>query len=253
MAKIKTDENQLDLFSVAPVEAKPEVASVAAVAPVVVEAVVEAKPVERVAAPVLAQALKSENPVGFVDGGIKTSFPTEIIDNAVKSATVSENIQSFLKAKEETVEAAEVKPFIEIAGQVKMDAITFSQSMPTENRFISLSQHSDMVIITPIPEDGSLNLKAMKENYPTFVTQVQKVSEDFIPDALSNLEFLDKLRTIVDGKAKASKNLDSEEIAALEKAFISNIDEGDVDFDEEPSVEADEPTVEKPKAKTLKM
>jgi hypothetical protein len=248
MAKIKTDENQLDLFSVAPVEAKPEVASVAAVAPVVVEAVVEAKPVvaevskpvETVVAPVQAQAVKSEEPVA-------------VVETVVKSATVSENIQSFLKAKEETVEAAEVKPFIEIAGQVKMDAITFSQSMPTENRFISLSQHSDMVIITPIPEDGSLNLKAMKDNYPTFVTQIQKVSEDFIPDALSNLEFLDKLRTIVDGKAKASKNLDSEEIAALEKAFISNIDEGDVDFEEEPSVEADEPTVEKPKAKTLKM
>jgi hypothetical protein len=252
MAKIKTDENQLDLFSMAPVEAKVDVAPVTEVAPVVVA---EAKPVELVVAPVLAQALKSETPVGFVDGGIKTSFPTEIIDNAVKSATVSENIQSFLKAKEDTVEAAEVKPFVEIAGQVKMDAITFAQSLPTENRFISLSQHSDMVIITPIPEDGSLTLKSMKDNYPTFVTQVQKVSEDFIPDALSNLEFLDKLRTIVDGKAKASKNLDSKEIAELERAFISNIDEGDVDFDEEPRVDADEQKVEKPAAtpKKLKM
>lgn len=255
MAKIKTDENQLDLFSVAPVEAKPEVASVAAVAPVVVEAVVESKPVERVAAPVLAQALKSETPVGFVDGGIKTSFPTEIIDNAVKSATVSENIQSFLKAKEETVEAAEVKQFVEIAGQVKMDAIAFSQSMPTENRFVSLSQHSDMVIITPIPEDGSLTLKSMKDNYPTFVTQVQKVSEDFIPDALSNLEFLDKIRTIVEGKIKASKQFDTKEVEA-EMAFISKIDQGEVDFDEEPTAEANvEPTVEKPAvtAKKLKM
>lgn len=246
MAKIKTDDNQLDLFSVAPVEAKPEVVSVAAVASAVVEVVAEAKPVvaevskpvETVVAPV--QVVKSEESVA-------------VVETVVKSATVSENIQSFLKAKEETVEASEVKPFIEIAGQVKMDAITFSQSMPTENRFISLSQHSDMVIITPIPEDGSLTLKSMKDNYPTFVTQVQKVSEDFIPDALSNLEFLEKLRTIVDGKAKASKNLDSEEIAALEMAFISNIDEGDVDFDEEPSVEVDQPTVEKTKVKTLKM
>jgi hypothetical protein len=240
MAKIKTDENQLDLFSVAPVEAKPEVASVAAVTPVVVEAVVEAKPVvAEIAKPVVAEVIKSEEPVA-------------VVDTVVKSATVSENIQSFLKAKEETVEATDVKPFIEIAGQVKMDAITFSQSMPTENRFVSLSQHSDMVIITPIPEDGSLTLKAMKENYPTFVTQVQKVTEDFIPDALSNLEFLDKIRTIVEGKIKAGIQFDSKEVDK-EMAFIGKIDQGDVDFDEEPSVEIDEPTVEKPKAKTLKM
>lgn len=247
MAKIKTDENQLDLFSVATTEAKPEVVSVAAVAPVVVEAVVEvkpvvaevAKPVETVVAPIEAQVVKSEEPVA-------------VVDTVVKSATVSENIQSFLKAKEETVEATEVKPFVEIAGQVKMDAITFSQSMPTENRFVSLSQHSDMVIITPIPEDGSLTLKSMKENYPTFVTQVQKVSEDFIPDALSNLEFLDKIRTIVEGKIKAGIQFDSKEVDK-EMAFIGKIDQGDVDFDEEPSVEVDEPTVEKPKAKTLKM
>ena len=240
MAKIKTDENQLDLFSMAPVESKADVAPVTEVAPVVVA---EAKPVEVVVAPVVVAEAK---PVEVVVAHV-------VVAEVVKPATVSENIQSFLKAKEDTVEAAEVKPFVEIAGQVKMDAIAFSQSLPTENRFISLSQHSDMVIITPIPEDGSLTLKSMKDNYPTFVTQVQKVSEDFIPDALSNLEFLDKLRTIVDGKAKASKNLDSKEIAELEKAFISNIDEGDVDFDEEPRVDADEQKVEKPAATPKKL
>lgn len=223
MAKIKTDENQLDLFSMAPVEAKADVAPVTEVAPVVVA---EAKAVELVVAPA-------------------------VVAEVVKPATVSENIQSFLKAKEDTVEAAAVKPFVEIAGQVKMDAVTFAQSLPTENRFVSLSQHSEMVIITPIPEDGSLTLKGMKENYPTFVTQVQKVSEDFIPDALSNLEFLEKIRTIVEGKLKAGIQFDKEAVDK-EMAFIGNIDQGDVDFDE-PSVESDEPAVEKPKAKGLKM
>lgn len=161
MAKIKTDENQLDLFSMAPVEAKADVAPVTEVAPVVVA---EAKAVELVVAPVVVAEAK---PVEVV-------VAPAVVAEVVKPATVSENIQSFLKAKEDTVEAAAVKPFVEIAGQVKMDAVTFAQSLPTENRFVSLSQHSEMVIITPIPEDGSLTLKGMKENYPTFVTQVQK-------------------------------------------------------------------------------
>lgn len=238
MAKIKTDENQLDLFSMAPVEAKADVAPVTEVAPVVVA---EAKAVELVVAPVVVAEAK---PVEVV-------FAPAVVAEVVKPATVSENIQSFLKAKEDTVEAAAVKPFVEIAGQVKMDAVTFAQSLPTENRFVSLSQHSEMVIITPIPEDGSLTLKGMKENYPTFVTQVQKVSEDFIPDALSNLEFLEKIRTIVEGKLKAGIQFDKEAVDK-EMAFIGNIDQGDVDFDE-PSVESDEPAVEKPKAKGLKM
>jgi hypothetical protein len=237
MAKIKTDENQLDLFSMAPVEAKADVAPVTEVAPVVVA---EAKPVELVVAPVVVAEAK---PVEVV--------VAPVVAEVIKPATVSENIQSFLKAKEDTVEAAEAKPFVEIAGQVKMDAVTFAQSLPTENRFVSLSQHSEMVIITPIPEDGSLTLKGMKENYPTFVTQVQKVSEDFIPDALSNLEFLEKIRTIVEGKLKAGIQFDKEAVDK-EMAFIGNIDQGDVDFDE-PAVESDEPAVEKPKAKGLKM
>ena len=238
MAKIKTDENQLDLFSMAPVEAKADVAPVTEVAPVVVA---EAKAVELVVAPVVVAEAK---PVEVV-------VAPAVVAEVVKPATVSENIQSFLKAKEDTVEAAAVKPFVEIAGQVKMDAVTFAQSLPTENRFVSLSQHSEMVIITPIPEDGSLTLKGMKENYPTIVTQVQKVSEDFIPDALSNLEFLEKIRTIVEGKLKAGIQFDKEAVDK-EMAFIGNIDQGDVDFDE-PSVESDEPAVEKPKAKGLKM
>lgn len=236
MAKIKSDENQLDLFSVAPVEAKLDEVKVASVAPAVVEyespVVAESKPVEVVVAPVavVAQIEEIEKPL----------------------AKVSEDIQSFLKAKEES---SEVKQFVEIAGQVKMDAIAFSQSLPDENRFVSLSQHSDMVIITPIPEDGSLTLKSMKDNYPTFVTQVQRVTEDSVPDAITNLEFLDKLRTIVEGKMKAGKNVDSKEVEA-EMAFIGRIDQGEVDFDaDEITAEAAEPSVEKPevKAKKLKM
>lgn len=235
MAKNKADENQLDLFSMAPVEVKPEVASVA---PVVVEAVVETKPVvAEIAKPVVVEVAA---PVVDIKSVVEQPLETQ-----------KDSIQTFLKAKEETIAAEEVKSFVEIAGQVKMDAISFSQSIPDENRFVSLSLHSDMVIITPIPEDGSLNLKAMKENYPTFVTQVQKVTEDSIPDPIANLEFLDKLRTIVEGKLKAGIQFDKKEVDK-EMAFIGNIDQGDVDFDE-PTVEADEPAVEKPKAKGLKM
>lgn len=231
MAKNKADENQLDLFSMAPVEVKPEVASVA---PVVVEAVVETKHVvAEIAKPVVVEVAA---PVVDIKSVVEQPLETQ-----------KDSIQTFLKAKEETIAAEEVKSFVEIAGQVKMDAISFSQSIPDENRFVSLSLHSDMVIITPIPEDGSLNLKAMKENYPTFVTQVQKVTEDSIPDPIANLEFLDKLRTIFEGKLKAGIQFDKKEVDK-EMAFIGNIDQGDVDFDE-PTVEA----VEKPKAKGLKM
>lgn len=68
---------------------------------------------------------------------------------------------------------------------------------------------------------------------------------------MSNLEFLEKIRTIVEGKLKAGIQFDKEAVDK-EMAFIGNIDQGDVDFDE-PSVESDEPAVEKPKAKGLKM
>lgn len=286
MAKNKADENQLDLFSIdtAKVDlSKIEKPAVDSIEPVSLSnrginsgfipklptanlgkilgntqtknldepvAMVDGGISDKFPTAIFDKVIEKPAPVAMVDGGISNKFPTAVFD---KPASVSEDIQSFLKTKEETVEAVDNKKFVEIAGQVKMDAIAFAHNMPTENRFVSLSQHSDMVIITPIPEDGSLTLKTMKENYPTFVTQVQKVTEDFIPDALSNLEFLDKIRTIVEGKIKASKHFDSKEVEA-EMAFISKIDQGDVDFDEEPTVEAAvEPTVEKPTAKKLKM
>lgn len=241
MAKNKADENQLDLFSVSPVEAKQTV-EVAAVTPIAVN--YDAPIAEKINPQVESKPHDSLTVVKEVT--------PNLVSAQVEVSPVNEGIKSFLKAKEE--EVSEVKQFVEIAGQVKMDAISFSQSIPSENRFVSLSQHSDMVIITPIPEDGSLNLKTMKDNYPTFVTQVQRVSEDFIPDPISNLEFLDKLRTIVEGKMKASKQFDGKEIEA-EMAFISKIDQGDVDFDsDEVAVEA-EPAVEvKPAVKKgLKM
>lgn len=242
MAKMKVDENQLDLFAQAPVEAK-----------------VEAEPV----APAVEIIKPITESTVMVDGGLSKGLTVGALEKLQKSMeanksvvdekpTVNEDIQSFLKSKEEPAQA-EVKQFVEIAGQVKMDAITFSQSIPDENRFVSLSLHSDMVIITPIPEDGSLNLKAMKDNYPTFITQVQRVTEDSIPDPIANLEFLDKLRTIVEGKLKAGKQFDSKEVEA-EMAFISKIDQGDVDFDAD-EVSTEEPSVEKQevKAKKLKM
>lgn len=197
MSKRRIDENQLDLFT----QGTKEVESV-------------------VPAPVAAQPF-IENPVVAEESVIAK---VEVVE--------PKSVQTFLKEKE--VEVESVKPvMVEVVGQVKMTENEFIMSIPDENRFVSLSMHSDMVIITPIPEDGSLNLKLMKEQYPTFVTQVQKIND--LGDQFANIEFLDKLKDLADGKKKAGKTLDSKEVEA-EINFIDKLESGEIEVEDEKPV-----------------
>lgn len=197
MSKRRIDENQLDLFT----QGTKEVESV-------------------VPAPVAAQPF-IENPVVAEESVIAK---VEVVE--------AKSVQTFLKEKE--VEVESVKPvMVEVVGQVKMTENEFIMSIPDENRFVSLSMHSDMVIITPIPEDGSLNLKLMKEQYPTFVTQVQKIND--LGDQFANIEFLDKLKDLADGKKKAGKTLDSKEVEA-EINFIDKLESGEIEVEDEKPV-----------------
>lgn len=220
MAKNKNNDNQLDLFSGiqspnVSQEVKEEVTPVAAAVKEVVVPVVEAV-VEK---PVVVAAVETPK---------------------VEEKAVSEGIQSFLKNKEAVAETVEPVALVEMAGQVKMNVSTFIESFPVDSRFVSLSMHSDMIIVTPMPEDNSLTLKMMKDNYPTFVTQVQRVSEDTIIDNVNNMEFLEKVRTIVDGKIKAGaiKGLDDKAIDA-ELRFIDKLESGEIELVEEETAEVE--------------
>lgn len=214
MAKKNKNENtnQLDLFG-EPVQSAPEVVAVQPVvtAPVVVEPVTVA-PIAEVVKPVV-----------------------EVKEPVVETTSV----QAFLKGKTEEVEAPAL---VEIAGQVKMTELEFTTSLAVENRFVSLSIHSPMVIVTPIPEDGSLNLKTMKEQFPTFVTQVQKVND--LGDQFANVEFLEKLKNMVDSKKKLAKTVDEKEIAD-ELLFIDRLERGEIEIADEENDNVEAPAVKK--------
>lgn len=224
MAKNKNHENQLDLFSGVQ---SPNVSQ---------ETVAVTTPVEAVVPEVVVVA------------PVATPVVVEPVVAKAEEKVVSEGIQSFLKNKEAVAESVESSSLVEIVGQVKMNAATFIESFPVDSRFVSLSMHSDMIIVTPMPEDNSLTLKMMKDNYPTFVTQVQRVSEDAIIDNVNNMEFLEKVRTIVEGKIKAGagKALDDKAIDA-ELKFIDKLESGEIELAEDENSDVEVKAVEKPK------
>jgi len=227
MAKNRKDENQLDLFG----NGNSDV--------VHSDNKAETVKVEAVGTDILKSVDKKEENIPAVS------------ELKAEKSVVSDSIQGFLKNKEESVTVKDDQPsnaMIEIVGQIKMDVNTFITNIPDENRFVSLSMHSDMIIITPIPEDGSITLKNMKEMYPTFVTQAQKLNDESILSSEDNMQLLDKLQTIVDGKRKIGKNLDNKAIEN-EIKFIDKLEKGEIELidDEEPKVEA--PVAKKSKLK----
>lgn len=135
----------------------------------------------------------------------------------------------------------------EIAGQVKTDIYNFVSDISYETRFVSLAFDSDVVIITPYSEDNSITLKDIKELYPSFVTQLQKVTGEKILDASDNMNFIEKLQTIIDSKklnmavalkAKEVKELDS--FIDEQVHLISELERGEFDLsDDLPEVEVD--------------
>ncbi len=218
MAKQKNNDNQMDLF-------KSEVISA------------------EVDSPKIEDKVETLSVVSEQPSVVKAE---EVVVSKVEETVVepTNSVQAFLKEKEAEVSSVTM---VEIVGQVKMSEHDFIQSVPEENRFVSLSMHSDDIIITPIPEDGSIKLKDMKDKYPNFVTQIQKA--DDLADQFTNMEFLEKVKDLVAGKKKAGKTLDDKEIKA-EVSFINKLENGDITVDEDESPQVEEkvvPKVAKPK------
>lgn len=192
MAKKKLDENQMDLFKDAQVFE--EKVELTNVAP---EATIVAE-----------------------------KAPEQVVE--VKSET---GIRDFLIAKEETIAVAKVD--IEIAGQELMTREQFINSVPVESRFVSLSTtNENEVLVTQLPEDGSLNLKSLKEKLPNYVTQLQKVDENTLIDSFDNIALLEKLEKLVTArKMVAIKDLDLKQIDS-EISLIDKLESGDLEIDD---------------------
>ncbi len=146
----------------------------------------------------------------------------------VKSET---GIRDFLIAKEENIAVAKVD--VEIAGQELMTREQFINSVPVESRFVSLSTiNENEVLVTQFPEDGSLNLKTLKEKLPNYVTQLQKVDENTLIDSFDNIALLEKLEKLVTArKMVAIKDLDLKQIDS-EISLIDKLESGDLEIDD---------------------
>lgn len=181
----------------------------------------------------------------------EVSFVNEVLPTFENKVETNSTIKDFLISKENNS--------IEISGQVKMTRDDFINSIPSEDRFVSIPKIDDnTVTVTAIPEDGSLTLRTMKENFPTFVTQVQKMKELEIIDSMDNMALLEKLENIIEGKKIASikendiKKIDSKissEIANIGDLNSINIDEDS--FDDKVEVEVEKK--EKNKKSNLKI
>lgn len=148
---------------------------------------------------------------------------SQLIAEEIKVASVenSDSITTFLKSKDVS---------FEISGQVEMTREDFTNSTPENSRFVSISIiPNDKVLVTPSQEDGSLTLKIMKDNFPGYVTQLQRVTDSTFIDSFDNLNLLERLENIIEGKTIATiKN--SSKSKEIEKEFLANKD-SDSDID----------------------
>lgn len=192
MAKKKLDENQMDLFK---------------------DAQVFEEKVE----------LTNVSPEATI---VSEKATEQVVE--VKSET---GIRDFLIAKEENIAVAKVD--VEIAGQELMTREQFINSVPVESRFVSLSTtNENEVLITQLPEDGSLNLKILKEKLPNYVTQLQKLDENTLIDSFDNIALLEKLEKLVTArKMVAIKDLDLKQIDS-EISLIDKLESGDLEIDD---------------------
>ena len=206
MAKnIKSNENQMDLFSGTS------------------DKVETLKTVE--------QNLEKAVEVTIEAPVMKSPVAAIIVSDEVSSVMSNNGIKDFLQAKEETIEKEETIS-LEISGQLKFSRDGFVNSIPVESRFVSLSVADDnVVIVTPYQEDGSLTLKSMKESFPGFVTQLQKVNENTFIDSVDNMDLLDKLENIIEGKriVLMRDGIDIKKIDA-EILFIDKLESGEVEI-----------------------
>lgn len=198
----------------------------------------------------------NENQMGLFDKQVEQENIIEVAltNNIVPKVQedlkeVSNPIKDFLQAKEVTS--------VEVSGQVKMTRDDFINSVPSEDRFVSISSIDDkFVTVTIIPEDGSLTLKGMKELFPELVTQVQKIKDLEIIDSIDNMALIEKLENIIEGKKIAAiKELDIKKIDSKIDSDIASIgDLNSINIEDEVYEEKVEEKVEqKSKRNTLKV
>jgi len=192
MAKKKLDENQMDLFKNAQV---------------------------------------FEEKVELTNVASEATIVSEKATEQVVEVKSETGIRDFLIAKEENIAVAKVD--IEISGQELMTREQFINSVPVESRFVSLSTiNENEVLVTQFPEDGSLNLKTLKEKLPNYVTQLQKVDENTLIDSFDNIALLEKLEKLVTArKMVAIKDLDLKQIDS-EISLIDKLESGDLEIDD---------------------
>lgn len=192
MAKKKLDENQMDLFKNAQV---------------------------------------FEEKVELTNVASEATIVSEKATEQVVEVKSETGIRDFLIAKEENIAVAKVD--VEISGQELMTREQFINSVPVESRFVSLSTiNENEVLVTQFPEDGSLNLKTLKEKLPNYVTQLQKVDENTLIDSFDNIALLEKLEKLVTArKMVAIKDLDLKQIDS-EISLIDKLESGDLEIDD---------------------
>lgn len=86
----------------------------------------------------------------------------------------------------------------------------FINEIAYENRFVSIEMSTGKFKITEI--DSGLTLNDMKKQNPDFITQLQKVNDENVPDKTDNVVFIEKLRDlrgkrqILESLSKVKKN-----------------------------------------------
>lgn len=115
----------------------------------------------------------------------------------------------------------------------------FIDNLATESRFVSINTKTGGIMITPIADGATLI--DMKKDNPDFITQVQKVSDEYIPDKSDNIPVYERLRDLRNKKML---------IESIPKDFKDGIDKDAVslinELKSESQYDADDTDIEEP-------
>lgn len=115
----------------------------------------------------------------------------------------------------------------------------FIDNLATESRFVSINIKTGGIMITPIADGATLI--DMKKDNPDFITQVQKVSDEYIPDKSDNIPVYERLRDLRNKKML---------IESIPKDFKDGIDKDAVslinELESESQYDADDTDIEEP-------
>lgn len=115
----------------------------------------------------------------------------------------------------------------------------FIDTLATESRFVSINTKTGGIMITPIADGATLI--DMKKDNPDFITQVQRVSDEYIPDKSDNIPVYERLRDLRNKKML---------IESIPKDFKDGIDKDAVslinELKSESQYDADDIDIEEP-------